>query len=168
MARGPSIQDSWGLPLTSLLATHRQARVRVCSEFSASAWPVTKAAGPKGEREGWDLALAWGAAQGSPRTKQPGACPVLGGGGKPRVQRWAGNRRILAWALGLHHLPVPIPEVLACTFSPGHLAYTHFLCAQDSPLPKPGGPPASSVYEGGGGRSQSLTWSEGHGGGKCG
>lgn len=87
--------------------TQGQARVRVCSEFSASAWPVTKAAGPKRDRKGWDLALAWGAAQGSPGTKQPGACPILGGEGKLRAQRWARTRRILAWALGLHHLPVP-------------------------------------------------------------
>lgn len=30
------------------------------------------------------------------------------------------------------------PEVLACILSPAHLASTRFLCAQVSPLPKPG------------------------------
>lgn len=127
--------------------THTQARVRVCSEFSAPAWPVTKAAGPRGKREGWDLVWAWGAApvargswtgttphsptsslftrlgwgdvqpslhsirdglaRGSPGTKQPGAHPVLGGGGEPGTQTSAGTRGILACALGLHHLLVP-------------------------------------------------------------
>lgn len=118
MARLPSSSQSddsqrplhpgWLGPPSQLPAsrTHRPARVRACSEFSASAWLVTKADGPKGDRKGWDLVLAWEAAQGSPGTKQPGACPVLGEGA-PRAQRWAGTRRILAWALGLHHLPVP-------------------------------------------------------------
>lgn len=143
MARLPSSSQSddrqrplhpgWLGPPSQLPAsrTHRPARVRACSEFSASAWLVTKADGPKGDRKGWDLVLAWEAAQGSPSTKQPGACPVLGEGA-PRAQRWAGTTGSWLGPWGFTISLFLCPEVLACPS-------TCFLCAQVSPLPKPGG-----------------------------
>lgn len=162
--------------------------MRVCSEFSAPAWPVTKAAGSRGNREGWDLVWAWGAApvargswtgttphsptvqphflpgfrggwgwgdsqpslhsirdswaQGSPGTKQPGAHRFRRWGGAwdteaSRNQRGPGSRPRAPPSPGPQ-----CPEGLACTLCPAHLASTFSLCAQVSPLPRPGPLPA--------------------------
>lgn len=65
--------------------------------------------------------------QGSWVTKQPGACPALGGGGKPGAPVLCSPCR----GVSLHLLSSPLASAL-------------FSCAWVFPLPKPG-PPASFV-----------------------
>lgn len=92
-AAGPPSPPGWQNP-------HRPGRGtgrgwRVCSEFSAPAWPVTKAAGPKGTGGGWDLAPAWGSApvaRGARARASPHSPPSAGLGG-----RGTGSTPFTAW-----------------------------------------------------------------------
>lgn len=65
----------------------------------------------------------------------------LEGEKEPQAQRWAGTRRILAWALGLYHLRVPDAQRCWLAPLPSHTWPPPISSVPRSPLsPSPGSP----------------------------